>query len=76
MKTVKIVSIPIFSGDKKTYQNWKAAFTACVDNAPSTPECKQLQLRQCLAEGHREFGSLSNSIRRGLKGSSDDSVVK
>ena len=48
-KQLKRVTIPVFSGDKRTYQNWKAVFTACVDNTPATPEYKLLQLRQCLA---------------------------
>ena len=48
-KQLKRVTIPVFSGDKKTYQNWKAAFMACVDQAPATAEYKLLQLRQCLA---------------------------
>ena len=48
-KQLKRVSIPVFSGDKRTYSNWKAAFLACVDQAPATPEYKLLQLRQCLA---------------------------
>ena len=42
------VTIPVFFGDKRTYQNWKAAFVNCVDQAPATPEYKLLQLRQCL----------------------------
>ena len=40
------VKIPIFSGDKRNYPRWKAAFQACIDNAPVTPEYKMLQLRQ------------------------------
>ena len=32
----------------REHQNWKAAFTACVDIAPTTAEYKLLQLRQCL----------------------------
>ena len=43
-KQLKRVTIPVFSGDKRTYQNWKAAFTNCVDQAPATPEYKLLQL--------------------------------
>ena len=35
-KQLKRVTIPVFTGDKKTYQSWKAAFTTCVDNAPAT----------------------------------------
>ena len=36
-------------GDKKTYENWKAAFNACIDQAPATAEYKLLQLRQYLS---------------------------
>ena len=43
---LKHVQIPTFSGDKRTYPSWKAAFMACVDIAPVTPEYKMLQLRQ------------------------------
>ena len=43
---LKHVQIPTFSGDKRTYSSWKAAFMACVDIAPVTPEYKMLQLRQ------------------------------
>ena len=43
---LKQVEIPTFSGDKRTYPSWKAAFMACVDSAPVTPEYKMLQLRQ------------------------------
>ena len=39
----------MFTGDKRSYRNWKAAFIACVDTAPSTGEYKLLQLRQCLS---------------------------
>ena len=48
-KQLRRVTIPVFSGDKRTYQNWRAAFINCVDQAPATPEYKLLQLRQCLA---------------------------
>ena len=52
----------MFSGEKKTYQNWKAAFTACVDQAPATAEYKLLQLRQCLAgEALKAIESLGHS---------------
>ena len=37
-KQLKRVSIPTFSGNKQTYQNWKAAFMACIDRAPATAE--------------------------------------
>ena len=61
-KQLKRVTIPVFSGEKKTYQNWKAAFTACVDQAPATAEYKLLQLRQCLAgEALKAIESLGHS---------------
>ncbi|KAK6167830.1 hypothetical protein SNE40_021768 [Patella caerulea] len=48
-KQMQRVSIPEFNGNKKSYENWKAAFVACIDNAPATPEYKLLQLRQYLS---------------------------
>ena len=39
----------MFTGDKRCYRNWKAAFMACVDTVPCTGEYKLLQLRQCLS---------------------------
>ena len=42
------VSIPKFSGDKKNYESWRAAFYACVDQSNSSPEYKLLRLRECL----------------------------
>ena len=46
---LKCVAIPIFLGNKKTYESWKAVFIACIDKAPATPEYKLLQLRQYLS---------------------------
>lgn len=48
-KQLKRVSIPVFYGDKRTYESWKEAFSACNDKAPATPEYKLLQLRQYLS---------------------------
>ena len=48
-KQLKWVQIPMFSGDKRKYQSWKAAFLACIDSAPATGEYKLLQLRQYLS---------------------------
>jgi hypothetical protein len=45
----RLVSIPVFSGDKRNYENWKATFIACIDQAPASPEYKLLQLRQYLS---------------------------
>ena len=61
-KQLKRVTIPVFSGDKRTYQNWKAVFTACGDQAPAMPEYKLLQLRHCLTgETLKSIESLSHS---------------
>ena len=37
---LKSVSIPKFTGNKKHYEAWKAAFYTCVDKARATPEYK------------------------------------
>ena len=47
-KQLNRVSIPTFSGDKRMYESWSAAFYTCVDAAPATPEYKLLQLRSYL----------------------------
>ena len=39
----------MLNGDKRSYEKWKSAFNACVDQAPATPEYKLLQLRQFLS---------------------------
>ena len=58
----KHVQIPTFSGDKRTYPSWKAAFMACVDIAPVTPEYKMLQLRQYVSgEALNTFENLGYS---------------
>ena len=48
-KQLKRVQIPTFSGNKRNYQSWKAAFLAYIDSAPATGEYKLLQLRQYLS---------------------------
>ena len=48
-RQLKRVQIPVFSGDKRSYHSWKAAFLACIDSAPATWEYKLLQLRQYLS---------------------------
>ena len=47
-RQLKRVAIPVFNGSKKEYENWKASFMACIDQAPATGEYKLLQLRQYL----------------------------
>ena len=46
---LKRVSIPIFDGNKRNYNNWKAAFMSCIDQDPATAEYKLLQVRQYLS---------------------------
>ena len=41
---LKRVQMPVFYGDKRLYQSWKATFLACIDAAPVTAEYKLLQL--------------------------------
>ncbi|KAK6196323.1 hypothetical protein SNE40_001569 [Patella caerulea] len=61
-KQMQRVSIPEFNGNKKSYENWKAAFVACTHNAPATPEYKLSQLRQYLSyEALQVIGSLGHS---------------
>ena len=45
---LKRASVPKFSGTKKDYEAWKAAFNLCVDKGSATPEYKLLRLRECL----------------------------
>ena len=47
-RQLNCVQIPVFSGEKRHYQSWKAAFLACTNSAPATEEYKLLQLRQYL----------------------------
>lgn len=42
------VSIPVFTGDKRQFEGWRAAFYACVHASPSSDAYKLLQLRQSL----------------------------
>ena len=46
---LKRVYIPVFNGDRRAYEGWKAAFMACAHQPPATPEYKLLQLRQHLS---------------------------
>ena len=38
----------MFSGDKMKYQQWDAAFTSLVDQAPLSSQFKMLRLESCL----------------------------
>ena len=61
-KQLRRVSIPVFCGDKRTYNSWKTAFMTCVDQAPATPEYKLLQLRSYLkGEALKVVESLGHS---------------
>ena len=61
-KGVKRVEIPVFTGDKTKYPEWKAAFVACVDASPASAEYKFLQLKQFLSgEALKVVSSLTYS---------------
>ncbi|VDI43476.1 Hypothetical predicted protein [Mytilus galloprovincialis] len=60
-KQLKRVSIPILKGDKRNYQSWKAAFLACIDQAPAAKEYKLLQLRQYVEVVIQVIENLRNS---------------
>ena len=81
-KQLKRVSIPMFNGDKNKYESWKAAFMACIDSAPATPEYKLLQLRQylegdalkCIENlGHSEaaYDAAKQQLERNMKERND-----
>ena len=42
------VGIPVFTGNRKEYEQWRAAFNACVDVSPANDAYKLLQLRTYL----------------------------
>ena len=48
-KQLTRVSIPVFIGDKRSYESWRAAFMACIDKAPATAEYKLLRLKKNLS---------------------------
>ena len=61
-RQLKRVQIPTFTGDKRQYQNCKAAFLACINSAPATGEYMLLQLRQYLSgEALKVIDSLGHS---------------
>ena len=61
-RQLKRVQIPLFNGEKKNYQSWRASFLACIDSAPATAEYKLLQLRQYVSgEALKVIDSLGHS---------------
>ena len=61
-RQLKRMQIPVFTGEKKNYQSWKASFLACIDSAPATAEYKLLQLRQFVSgEALKVIDSLGHS---------------
>ena len=48
-RRLKNVEIPTFTGDKRMYEAWKAAFDVCVDQQLLSQELKLLQLRQYMS---------------------------
>ena len=53
-KQLKRIRIPKFSGDKKEYRSWWAAFPSCVDETNLSAQFKMLRLQSCLAGGAGE----------------------
>ena len=47
-KQLERIRIPKFSGDKKGYQSWWAAFSSCVDETSLSAQFKMLRLESCL----------------------------
>ena len=47
-KQLERIRIPKFSGDKKGYQSYWAAFTSCVDETSLSAQFKMLRLESCL----------------------------
>jgi len=61
-RQMKPISIPVFNGDKRRYESWKAVFSACIDRAPATPEYKLLQLKQYVSgEAEKAIEGLGHS---------------
>ena len=46
---IKRVEIQTLAREKLKYEEWKAAFIACVDSSPATPVYKFLQMKQFLS---------------------------
>ena len=47
-RRLKPIHIPTFTGSKRAYRAWRAAFMACVGQTSSSPEVKLLHLKQYL----------------------------
>ena len=47
-RRLKTIQIPTFTGNKRAYRAWRAAFMACVGQTSSSPEVKLLHLKQYL----------------------------
>ena len=47
-KQLERIRIPKFSGDKKEYQSWWAAFSSGVDEANLSTQFKMLRFESCL----------------------------
>lgn len=61
-RQLKRVSIPVFNGNKRAYELWKAAFMSCFGKVPTSEEYKLLQLRQYLSgEALKVIESLGHS---------------
>ena len=64
MEEVEENIISISDGNKSKCESWKAAFKVCIDQAPTTPGHKLLQLRQHLTgEALKCIKNLGHSAR-------------
>ena len=65
---LKCVEIPVFSGDKRSYQSTKTAFIACNHNAPATAECMLLHLQEYLpGEALQAIKNLGHAQKQHMK---------
>ena len=49
LRQLNHVAVPVFSVNRKTYENWKVVFKASIGVAPLTADYKLLQLRKYLS---------------------------
>ena len=61
-RQLKRVSVLVFNGDNRNYENWRLAFNACVDQVLVIPEYKLLQLRKNVSgEAPKSIKNLGHS---------------
>ena len=77
---LKRVTIPIFTGDKRAYSTWRAAFMACIDKAQPPPRTSCCNFASTYAEMHCKQSKASATreprmmqLRRGSTASTAES---